>query len=559
MGSPVRIDVLGWSDTLADYGLFLVMAYLTKWWEFNFRHAAAIVNVFWGFTAILPIPIRFFRNCKSIPDRWMVFIPNLAYSLGLGLLLFSSLEKKHKDIKVREKQMTSFYASLPLIAVAKSGYVISLQKLIDDEIHGVVDIVKHKSMRIGVTFLINILGLTISYLMKQWSTRFEIPALCMAVATLIFLTGFRSYGRESTGLFTKLCNIVLKLLIKIVNLMNAVLDFCKNIAFCPLRLLCCCFFKKTQESEQNNDTISRIDATKFIISLFPICLLGLISSLGNTYFLEQAYSMNQKIGFFKVPYVLLLSMYKLGNYLLPKLYFETVDSCVPSCCTSLKKALNRIGMVLSLLCALLCCVIAGGVESKRIEMTKGESPVEMHMLYLVPQFFLLGGLYGLAFESIERFFKDHQTPQSLEPYMVDSTVGVFGLGNIGSVLLVYLVSKYTAKNGTSWFDKTINTSRLDKYYWLLSVWITINIVWYLLVSILCRPKEKSATPPRSSNEKEKEDLCHSLAKLARKCCIFLKCLPEKVPDCCCFSCCCCCCSNSGDPRKNNYRAEQLAT
>ncbi|KAF4360665.1 protein NRT1/ PTR FAMILY 5.5 [Cannabis sativa] len=561
MGSPLRVAVLGWSDTLAEYGLFLVMAYLTREMEINFRHAAAIVNLFWGFTAILPVPIRFLRNRKRIPDRWMVLVSSLAYVLGLGFLFFSTLEPK-------DKKTTLVYASLPLISLAKSGYVVSLQKLISDEM-GLVDSVIHYSVSIGVTFLVNIIGLTISYLVKNWSTRFKVPTLCMVIATLIFLTGFGSYGRERTDFLTKLFDMVQKLLNKVIKFVNTVLDIVAKIALCPLRLLCCCFVKKTQEqSQQSNATISRIEETKFIISLFPICLLGLISSLGNTYFLEQAYSMKQKIGFFKVPYVLLLSMYKLANYLFPKLYFDTVDSYIPSCCTSLKKVLNRIGMALSLLCALLCCVIAAKVERKRIDIivnknicdpNKITEPVDMSILYLVPQFFLLGGFYGLAYESIERFLKDHQTPPSLKPYMVDSAIGVFGLGNIGSVFLVYLVYKFTSKQGNSWFDKNINCSHLDKYYWLLSVWIAINIVWYLFVSILYQPKEKpTTTSNQEGGEEQEENLWNSLKKLAKKCCVFL---PEKVPDCCCSlcCCCCCCCPTSGDPRKKNYQAEQLAT
>ncbi|XP_062096489.1 protein NRT1/ PTR FAMILY 5.5-like [Humulus lupulus] len=557
MGSPVRIAVLRWSDTIADYGLFMLMTYLTEAWSFNFRHAAAIVNVFWGFIAILPIGVRFLQNTKQIHDRWVLFICSSAYILGLGLLTFSSPNSESgkmdswdaKYAKYGVKQETLLYASLPLIVVAKSGYDVSLEQLITDEIKigGISDKIIHFSSSIGSSFLVNIVGFAMANIMKEWLTRFGTPALCMVLATLIFLTGFRSYGRETTkeDLFTKLYNGIHKPITKIIKLINAIWNFFIMIALSPLRLCCCCFFKKeekTQEqtpSEQkNDDTIMTVEETKFIISLFPICLLGLVSSLGNTYFLEQAYSMDRKIiGSLKVPLALLLSVYKIGNYLFPKLYFDIVDSWIPSGCTSLKKALNRIGMALSLLYALLCCVIAAEVESKRIGIINKRDhaidinqPAEMNLLYLVPQFFLLGGFFGMAYESIERFFKDHQTPTRLQPYMVDSAVGVFGLGNIGSVLLVYLVSKCTwTKEGRSWFNESINTSRLDKYYWLLSVWIAINIVWYLLVSLLYRPKEKNT----SSLDEEGE---------------------EKLPNCCCCCCCCWFCSDSGgDPKQESYK------
>ncbi|XP_062096488.1 protein NRT1/ PTR FAMILY 5.5-like [Humulus lupulus] len=586
MGSPVRIAVLGWSDTVADYGLFMLMTYLTEAWSFNFRHAAAIVNVFWGFVAILPIGLRFLKTRKHIPDRWMLFISSLAYLLGLGLLTFSSPKSESGKMdsweaeyaKYGVKQETLLYASLPLIVIAKSGYAVSLKQLITDEIQssGISDKIIHFSLSIGASFLVNVFGYAMSYAIKEWVTRFGIPALCMVVATLVFLTGFRSYGRETTqepSLYAKVYNHFHMLLTDIIKRITFLLHLFIKIALCPLRLCCCCFSKKAEENtqeqlspEKKTETITRVEETKFLISLFPICLLGLVSSLGNTYFLEQAYSMDRKIiGNLKVPLVILLSVYKIANYLFPKLYFDIVDSWIPSGCTSLKKALHRIGMALSLLCALLCCVIAAEVESKRIGIINKRDhaidinqPAEMNLLYLVPQFFLLGGFFGMAYESIERFFKDHEIPASLEPYMVDSAVGVFGLGNIGSVLLVYLVSKCTwAKEGRSWFNESINTSRLDKYYWLLSVWTAINIVWYLFVSLLYRPKEKPTTPTRSLEEEE-EELC-PLNKLARKYCIFLKCLPEKFPDCCCCCCCCWCCSNSGgDPKQEVYNISRMA-
>ncbi|KAM6552257.1 hypothetical protein CsatB_002065 [Cannabis sativa] len=579
MGSPVRIAVLGWSDTVADYGLFMVMTYLTEAWKFNFRHSAAIVNLFWGFIAILPLALRFLKTRKNISHSSMLFISSSLYILGLGLLTFSSPKSESGKMdswnatyaKYGVKQETLLYASLPLIVLAKSGYAVSLEELINEEkqVGGISDKIIHFSLSNGAYFLINLFGYVMSYAIKEWLTRFGIPTICMVVATLIFLTGFSSYGKETTqepSLYAKLYDQFHELITQIIKNITSLLGLFIKIALCPLRLCCCCFFNKGKEKDQDEEPsveekpeiITRVEETKFLISLFPICLLGLVSSLGNTYFLEQAYSMNRKIiGNLKVPLVILLSVYKIANYLFPKLYFDIVDSWIPFGCTTLKKALHRIGIMLSLLCALLCCIIAAEVESKRIgilnkrnDPSKINEPVEMNLLYLVPQFFLLGGFYGMAYESIERFFKDHEIPPSLEPYMIDSAVGVFGLGNIGSVLLVYLVSKFTFKEGKSWFNESINTSRLDKYYWLLSVWTSINIVWYLFVSLLFRPKEKPTTPTRSLPEEEEKNLC-SFHKLAKKYCIFLKCLPEKFPDFCCCCCCWCCCSNSGGDSKQD--------
>ncbi|PON51299.1 Proton-dependent oligopeptide transporter family [Parasponia andersonii] len=397
MGSSVRIAVLKWSDIVAEYALFMLMTCLKNAWNLNFRIAAAIVNVFWGMMAIMPIFMKFMKLKFEMPDHWVVLLCSFAYTIGLGLLSFSTPKtvSGKTDNSNDVGHRTLFYMSLPFIAVARSGYAISLEKLINDEKGGILGTAIHFSLSIGAMFVVNIVGMTISYIVKQCSTRFGVPALCMVVSTLIFSTGVCSYGRRTTdSLFTT-------------------------------------YFDTTHQptTEQRNDPV--IEETKFLISLFPIFLLGLVSSLGNTFFLEQAYSMKHKI---LAP--LLLSLYKLAKFLFPKFYFDIADSWLPACCTGIKRGLNRIGMALSLIFALLCCVIAAKVESRRLN-NKGHE--QMSILYLVPQFFLLGGFYGMAYESIERFFKDCEIPDRMKPYMVDSAVGVFGLGNIGSVLLVHLI------------------------------------------------------------------------------------------------------------------------
>ncbi|EXB56424.1 hypothetical protein L484_009850 [Morus notabilis] len=117
--------------------------------------------------------------------------------------------------------------------------------------------------------------------------------------------------------------------------------------------------------------------------------------------------------------------------------------------------------------------------------------VPMSILRLLPQYFFLGGLDGMAYESIERFFKDQEIPPSLKPYMIDSAIGVFGVGKIGNVLLSYVVDKITEReNNLGWFAGTINSSRLDNYYWFLATLTAINFLWYIFVAIRYPPKNR---------------------------------------------------------------------
>ena len=74
-----------------------------------------------------------------------------------------------------------------------------------------------------------------------------------------------------------------------------------------------------------------------------------------------------------------------------------------------------------------------------------------------------------------------------------------GLGAIGSVLSVYLVGKVSEMGGKpNWFQYTLNKSRLDHYYWTLTVLCAVNFVLYglaihfydLKVLLLDEPEEE---------------------------------------------------------------------
>lgn len=55
---------------------------------------------------------------------------------------------------------------------------------------------------------------------------------------------------------------------------------------------------------------------------------------------------------------------------------------------------------------------------------------------------------------------------------------------MGSVLSVYLVGEISGRGGkSSWFQETLNKSRLDQYYWTLAALAAANLVLYVLMSI----------------------------------------------------------------------------
>ena len=69
-----------WVDILAAYAISTLITYLTDVWKLNFTHAAAIVNVFWGLTAILPFTLQYIVDTLT-GNYWMLLLTSFAYSL----------------------------------------------------------------------------------------------------------------------------------------------------------------------------------------------------------------------------------------------------------------------------------------------------------------------------------------------------------------------------------------------------------------------------------------------------------------------------------------------
>lgn len=77
--APKLYVVLTWADVLAAYAIWMTMVYLTEVWKLNFTHAAAIVNLYWGIVAVLPVGLQFLVDA-FMGNYWMVLVSSFAYS-----------------------------------------------------------------------------------------------------------------------------------------------------------------------------------------------------------------------------------------------------------------------------------------------------------------------------------------------------------------------------------------------------------------------------------------------------------------------------------------------
>ena len=136
-------------------------------------------------------------------------------------------------------------------------------------------------------------------------------------------------------------------------------------------------------------------------------------------------------------------------------------------------------------------------------LDKPNVKIPMSMFWLLPQFFLLGAVDGISNFSIDQFFTN-QAPASMSRYLKLFSQGVIGAGTVGSVLSVYVVGKVSERGGRpNWFKDTLNKSRLDNYYWTLTVLSSMNLILYVLVAwwyYTCRDPSKDANKATKNEE-----------------------------------------------------------
>ncbi|KAK9986062.1 hypothetical protein SO802_031013 [Lithocarpus litseifolius] len=510
MASFVRITVLVWADILTAYALFVMMPFLTTVWNLNITRAAAIVNVFSGVATIMPIGMAFLVDA-FMGDYWMLLLSSLAYSFGVSCLAMSTPPVlsyaagncgEYKPHCIGDAQKVLFYTALALIAIGISGHITSLESFLNHQIKNQTsdqdDSEKPKPTpwqaagSFGV-ILFPIVGCIALPYIKPWSVRFGIPAICTVVATFLFTTGSFSYRRYKPqgSPLTTLCRVFVASASKMCRHLPS------NDNLVPHTRGLRCLDKaavQTQNQEKNRwklCTPKEVEDTKNVIRMIPMwmtfIMCGVVISIGNTYFLEQATDMNRKVGKLKVPLPILKFFYDLVKDHFKCLYVIVAKKVIP------RRYVPPYGIIVAMLFSILCCITAAEVETRRLDMIRrhglldkpndSNEKIPMSMFWLLPQFLLLGAVDGMSNFSIDQFFTT-QAPTSMSRYLKLFSHGVIGAGTVGSVLSVYVVGKVSERGGRpSWFQDTLNKSRLDNYYWTLTVLSCINLFLYILVAL----------------------------------------------------------------------------
>ncbi|KAI7996621.1 Protein NRT1/ PTR FAMILY 5.5 [Camellia lanceoleosa] len=444
MATFVRITVLIWADILAGYAMWVMMTYLTNVWKINLTHAAGIINIWGGIASIMPLGFAFLVDMFTGHYAMLLF-SSVAYCIGLGFLSMSTppvLSKSthacsaYKPECIGHTQKALFYTALSLIAVGISGHTVSLPPFFTAQTTASNDRDTGRKLLWQIVGIFGIIlvpiigGIALPYI-KQWSVRFGIPAICSLVATLLFLSGSCSYkydkpqGSPLTTVFRVFVASVCKMCQPLPSDGNELYEKDGTDAkLMPHTGSLRCLDKaaiilanKTREEQEKTRwrlcRVTEVEETKIGIRIIPMWLTfiacGIISSIGNTFFLEQANHMNRKLGRLNLPLPILLMFYDFSKSQFAKLYFTLTKYLREA---GLKHYAPPIGIAASMTFAILTCITAASVETRRLSvirkhglLDKPDEKIPMSMFWLLPQFSLLGALDGVAENGIMSFSK----------------------------------------------------------------------------------------------------------------------------------------------------------
>ncbi|XP_022946066.1 protein NRT1/ PTR FAMILY 4.6-like [Cucurbita moschata] len=238
-------------------------------------------------------------------------------------------------------------------------------------------------------------------------------------------------------------------------------------------------------------TTQQLEDVKVVLKLLPIfaCTIILNSCLAqlSTFSVEQASTMNTKIGSIKLPPASLPIFPILFIILLAPLYNHLI---IPFARTLTRTEsgithLQRIGV--GLLLSIVAMAIAALIEVKRKAIADAHPaahPLPITFLWIGFQYLFLGSadLFTLA-GLLEFFFTE--APSTMRSLATALSWASLAVGYYLSSVIVSLVNRVTAKSSHSpWLSaQDINHYDLHKFYWLMCALSALNFLHFLFWAI----------------------------------------------------------------------------
>ncbi|XP_043709097.1 protein NRT1/ PTR FAMILY 6.2-like [Telopea speciosissima] len=237
-------------------------------------------------------------------------------------------------------------------------------------------------------------------------------------------------------------------------------------------------------------TVTKIEEVKMVVRLMPIWASTIyfwcIHTQVLTFSVEQAATMDSKIGNFQIPAGSFSTFYILGILIGSAFYDRVIIPLMKRWkgkhgFTNLQRI--AIGMVFSI----AAMAVASIVETRRLSVVRivggNVKTLPLKFYILIPQYFLVGLGEAFTYSGQLDFFIT-RSPKGMKSMSTGLFLSTIGLGFFFSSFLVSIINKVTGTQvGSGWLTSNINYGKLYYYYALLALISFINLIFYLLCAI----------------------------------------------------------------------------
>lgn len=230
--------------------------------------------------------------------------------------------------------------------------------------------------------------------------------------------------------------------------------------------------------------VTQVEELKLILSMIPVWIttlpFGMCVVQTNTLFIKQCGVTDRRFGHFTIPAASVFCLSALGMLLTVIFYDKILIPLLRRSTGSVRGIgiLKRIGIGMTIVTAGMAT--AALVERRRLHVVAEGRNVSL--LWLLPQFFILGIGDGFALVGLQEFFYE-QVPDGMRSLGIAFYLSVLGVPNFICNLLITIVDRITSRGSSgSWFAKDVNDSRLDLYYWLLAAISAVNLCAYACIA-----------------------------------------------------------------------------
>ncbi|CAJ1863213.1 unnamed protein product [Sphenostylis stenocarpa] len=508
------------SERVSYFGIATnLISYLTKVMHEDLKTAAKNVNYWSGTTTLMPLVGGFVADAYT-GRFYMVLFSSFVYLMGLISLTMSQFIPSIKPCntkicqKPRKVHEVVFFLALYCISLGTGGYKPCLESFGADQFDDDNLEERKKKMsffnwwNFALCFAL-LLGATVVVYVQDfvsWGVACLILTIFMALTVIAFCVGkpFYRYRRTEGNPLTPILQVLTAavrkrnlscpsnpaLLYEVPESLRSQGRLLRHTS--RLRFLDKAAIIEEKHVEQKDNpwrlaTVTRVEETKLVLNLVPIWLtsltVGVCVAQGTTLFVKQAAAMNLNISDdVKIPPASMFSVSAAGTLIAVPIYDRIIVPILRKV-TGNERGISilrrmSIGMTLSV----VLMVVAALVEANRLRMAAQEiNHNNMSVLWLIPQYLILGVGDSFSLVGLQEYFYD-QVPDSMRSLGMALYLSVLGVGFFLSSFLIIIVDHLTGKNGNSWIGKDINSSRLDRFYWMLAVINALVLCFFLLVT-----------------------------------------------------------------------------